>query len=240
MYDLSELSSVKRHWLLKTSNIPGRFIGLEPADIVAKTGSFNPDVSDWIDTVLEGSVIKNIGHIGTTGVGLLFDGVPGLGKTTNAVVAAMEILRRLPEDDASAARILGMKREDYGIKSRPIYYLTYPEFLSRKKSTFDADPDDKRQMTYEMDGYHGRSNYDWLNVRVLVIDDLGKEYGSKYDDTSFDEILRLRYDRGLPTIVTTNVKLENWESQYGAAMASFAKEAFNRVTILGDDLRDKA
>ena len=36
---------------------------------------------------------------------------------------------------------------------------------------------------------------------------LGKEYGSKYDDSSFDEILRLRYDKSLPTIVTTNVAL---------------------------------
>jgi DNA replication protein DnaC len=115
--------------------------------------------------------------------------------------------------------------------------MTYPEFLSRKKSTFDADPEDKRNMVYELDGLHGRSKFDWLNVRILVIDDLGKEYGSKYDDTSFDEILRLRYDKGLPTIVTTNVSLENWEAQYKEAMASFAHEAFVRVPIIGSDLR---
>jgi hypothetical protein len=41
----------------------------------------------------------------------------------------------------------------------------------------------------------------------------------------------------LPTIVTTNVRLENWESQYSEAMASFANEAFIRVPILGSDLR---
>jgi DNA replication protein DnaC len=115
--------------------------------------------------------------------------------------------------------------------------MTYPEFLSRKKSTFDADGEDKREMNYELDGFHGRSKFDWLNVRVLVIDDLGKEYGSKYDDTSFDEILRLRYDKGLPTIVTTNVRLENWEAKYGEAMGSFANEAFVRVPIIGADMR---
>ena len=70
-----------------------------------------------------------------------------------------------------------------------------------------------------------------------MIDDLGKEYGSKYDDTSFDEILRLRYDKALPTIVTTNVRLENWEAEYREAMASFAQEAFIRVPIVGADLR---
>ena len=149
----------------------------------------------------------------------------------------MEVVRRLSTDDNLAAHTLGMSQSDYGMKIRPIYYLTYPEFLSRKKSTFDSDGDDKQTMVYELDGFHGRCKLDFLNVRILVIDDLGKEYGSKYDDTSFDEILRLRYDKGLPTIVTTNVRLENWEAQYSEAMASFAQEAFVRVPIIGTDLR---
>ena len=237
MYDINELSPIKKHWLLRNSNIPRRFLGLGVEDITARAGSFPEEVSDWIDSVVEGHVIKGIGNIGTNGVGLLFDGGPGIGKTTHAVVAAMEVLRRIPEEDLLAAKVLQMKDSDYGISARPVYYMTYPEFLSRKKSTFDADPETKREMTYELDGLHGRSKFDWLNVRILVIDDLGKEYGSKYDDTSFDEILRLRYDKGLPTIVTTNVRLENWEAQYKEAMASFAHEAFIRVPIIGSDLR---
>jgi DNA replication protein DnaC len=237
MYDINTLSSLKRHWLLRTSNIPRRFLGLEPQDIIDRSGSFPTEVSTWIDDSVNGHVIKQIGNIGVNGVGLLFDGGPGIGKTTHAVVAAMEFVRNLPEDDLLAAKILGMKDSDYGLTCRPIYYMTYPEFLSKKKSTFDADHDDKRNMVYELDGFHGRSKFDWLNVRILVIDDLGKEYGSKYDDTSFDEVLRLRYDKALPTIVTTNVRLENWEAEYKEAMASFAHEAFVRVPIIGSDLR---
>ena len=214
-----------------------RFLGLEPSDIVERSGSFPVEVSTWIDDVLGGHVIKNIGNIGVNGVGLLFDGGPGIGKTTHAVVAAMEIVRRM--DETYGAKLLHMNDSDYGIKSRPVYYMTYPEFLSRKKSTFDAEPEDRREMTYELDGIHGRSKFDWLNVRVLVIDDLGKEYGSKYDDTSFDEVLRIRYDKGLPTIVTTNVVLGNWEAKYGEAMGSFAHEAFVQVPIIGSDLRGK-
>jgi DNA replication protein DnaC len=194
-------------------------------------------VTTWIDDCVSGQIIKQIGNIGVNGVGLLFDGGPGIGKTTHAVVAAMEFVRRLPDNDAEAAKVLGMSSSDFGIGARPVYYMTYPEFLSRKKSTFDSDFDDKKQAVYEIDGFHGRSKFDWLNVRILVIDDLGKEYGSKYDDTSFDEILRLRYDKALPTIVTTNVRLENWEAEYKEAMASFAHEAFIRVPIVGADLR---
>jgi DNA replication protein DnaC len=147
----------------------------------------------------------------------------------------MEVIRRIPEENL--ARVLHYEPSNLGLTTRPIYYMTYPEFLSRKKSTFDAAPEDRREMNYELDGLHGRSKFDWLNVRILIIDDLGKEYGSKYDDTSFDEILRIRYDKGLPTIVTTNVMLENWADKYGDAMGSFANEAFLKVTMIGDDKR---
>ncbi|NBT46511.1 MAG: hypothetical protein EBT07_01655 [Actinobacteria bacterium] len=236
-YDLSTLSSMKRHWLLRNSNIPRRFLGLDTSDVAKVSGEFPPTIDDWLTDVLSGIIIKKIGGLGTTGVGLLLDGGPGIGKTTHAVVTAMEFIRRLPEDDESARNILQISSSDYGMNCRPIYYMTYPEFLSKKKSTFDADHDEKREMMDDIEGLHGRSVYDWLNARVLVIDDLGKEYGSKYDDSSFDEILRARYDKSLPTIVTTNVKLENWEVKYSEAMASFAHEAFVRVPIVGSDQR---
>lgn len=80
MYDISELSSLKRHWLLRTSNIPLRFIGLEPSDISERAGNFPTEVSQWIDDSLSGQVIRQVGNIGVNGVGLLFDGGPGIGN----------------------------------------------------------------------------------------------------------------------------------------------------------------
>jgi DNA replication protein DnaC len=234
-YNLGELSSLKRNWIFSRSNIPRRFMGLEPADLMKRTGKFPEIIDEWIDLVFEGKVIKNIGGLGTTGVGLLFDGAPGLGKTTHAVVALMELVRRMPEEDV--AKIMHIPSSLSPIEVRPIYYMTFPEFLSRKKALIEADSESRPDLYREMEGFHGRAKEDWLNVRVLVLDDLGKEYGSKYDDTSFDEILRSRYDKGLPTIITTNVSREKWEGQYGAAMGSFAHEAFHRVAISGKDLR---
>lgn len=234
-YDINTLSPMKKFWLLKNSNIPNRFLGFGPEDTEEKSGPFPEIINAWIDDVVDGKIIKGIGNIGTTGVGLLFDGSPGIGKTTHAVVAAMEVVRRIPDENLS--RVFHFKESELGLTTRPIYYMTYPEFLSRKKSTFDAVPEDRREMNYELDGLHGRSKFDWLNVRILIIDDLGKEYGSKYDDTSFDEILRIRYDKGLPTIVTTNVLLEQWSDKYGEAMGSFANEAFVKVNMIGDDKR---
>lgn len=239
-YDIGQLDPLKRHWLTKASNIPTRFFGLEPRDLMERTGGFPEEIADWLDMVNEGKIIKAVGGLGDTGVGLLFDGTPGLGKTTHAVVSLMELVRGLPEDEADLRKVLKYNGNDLTLNSRPVYYMTFPEFLSRKKSMMDADPESKRVMFQEMEGLHGRASDDRLNVRVLVLDDLGKEYkGNGYNDASFDEVLRSRYDKGLPTIITTNVDRENWAKQYGEAMGSFAHEAFTRVRILGEDLRKK-
>jgi DNA replication protein DnaC len=242
MYNFDELSPMKQRWIFFNSNIPRRFIGLEPSDIEKLNGSFPSEIEDWLDAVIEGNVVRCIGGLGTTGVGILFDGAPGLGKTTHAVTTIMELIRRLPEADSEAtANALGIDAQNYAQYAnslRPIYYLTYPEFLSRKKAIFEADQDAKVKMQLEMEGFHGRCADDRYNVRVLVLDDLGKEYkGAGFNDASFDEVLRSRYDKGLPTIVTTNVARENWGKQYGEAMGSFAFEAFHRVAILGKDHR---
>jgi DNA replication protein DnaC len=237
-YDVLSLDPIKQQWLLRNSNIPRRFLGIDKDDLKEHAGSFPNEINTWLENVLEQKVVKRIGGLGTTGTGLLLDGAPGLGKTTHAVVTAVELVRSLPEDSREARNILKFREKDYGLSCRPVYYMTYPEFLSRKKAMFDADPETKKEMFLEMEGFHGRATEDHMNVRVLVLDDLGKEYkGSGFNDASFDEILRSRYDRALPTIVTTNVLLEDWETQYGKAMGSFAHEAFERVRIVGEDRR---
>jgi DNA replication protein DnaC len=230
------LTSLQRHWIL-SGNIPNRFIGMTPADVTERIGKFSPVIDSWITDVLDGKVVKTLGGIGKTGVGLLFDGGPGLGKTTHAVVTLLELIRRLPASPDEARKALGYSAVDFSRASRPVYYMTFPDFLNRKKSMFDAEPDQKRELQLEMDGFHGRAVSDHLNVRVLVLDDLGKEYGSEYNVAGFDEILRSRYDKALPTIVTTNTPREQWKNKYGDAMGSFVHEAFKRVIIGTTDLR---
>ncbi|CAB4123899.1 DnaC DNA replication protein [uncultured Caudovirales phage] len=219
--------------------MPIRFAGWTKERITESTGKFPVEIDEWLEDMLTGKVIRDPGGLGTVGVGLLFDGGPGEGKTTHAAVAAMEFVRRLPDDEASARQILHTKVGEYGRALKVIQFLTFPEFLSLKKSAFDAEPDERRELHRVMEGLHGRAKEDWLNVRLLVVDDLGKEAGSRYEDTSFDELLRARYDKGLPTIITTNYMREDWAVQYGEAMGSFAYEAFHRVRIQNKDLRKR-
>jgi DNA replication protein DnaC len=234
---LNEISSLKRYWITKSSNIPVRYHGWSKETISESSGRFSKQVDAWLDLAMDGEVIKKAGAVGTTGVGLLFDGDPGMGKTTYAAVTAMEFVRRLPDDEAEMTRLLGARQGDVGYKFRAIHYLTYPEYLHMKRSAFDADPEEKRELNLYLDGFHGRSKEDHLNVRLLVIDDLGKEHKTSWNESQFDELLRTRYDKGLPTIITTNVVRENWGDVYTEAMGSFVYEAFQQVKLSGKDLR---
>lgn len=230
-YDINSLSRLKRAWITYNSNIPPRFFGFSREDIINDLGSFPKEVDTWLEQAWDCKIIKRQGGLGTTGVGLMFDGPPGRGKTTHAVTTMMEFIRHLPEDEAAMAKILGYKPEDFSMKSRPIYYLTFPDLFNRKKAIFDARDEERQRLIDEMEGLHGRAKDDRLNVRLLVLDDLGKEYGSTFNDSAFDEILRSRHDRTFPSIVTTNVLRENWGKQYKDAMGSFAYEAFRQVTL---------
>jgi DNA replication protein DnaC len=238
-YEIGKLSPYKRHWLTKTSNIPVRFWGFEPSDIIRDKGSFPDVITHWVQDATDGKLIKNPGDLGNTGVGLLFDGAPGMGKTTHAVTALSEFIRSLPDDEEEARKILHMSSSDFGMKARPVHYTTMTDLIWKKKAAWDAEGEERSRLISEMEGFHGRSSDDRMNVRVLVIDDLGKEYGSNYDTFSFDEVLRARYDQGFPTVITTNVPRAAWAARYGEAMGSFVHEAFRQVKLSGDDLRKK-
>jgi DNA replication protein DnaC len=210
-----------------------RLWGRIPTSLTANAG-WSGLVENWVQDVVSGQVIRNPGSA-TTGRGLLFSGPPGLGKTTTAVVAAMEVLRRVEASERKA--VLGYSDSDMSLRCRPVYYLTLIDYLRQRKASFSASGAEYAQMTDELDGYLGIAKNDRLNVRVLVLDDINKQYGSEYDDHSFDAILRTRYDRALPTIITTNVPANLWAAKYGTVMESFFNEAFVPVEVHGVDLR---
>jgi DNA replication protein DnaC len=83
----------------------------------------------------------------------------------------------------------------------------------------------------------GESLDDAYNIRVLVVDDIGKEHmsASGWQKTLVHDILRSRFNNGLPTIVTTNLPVKSWSAAYGEATGSFIHEAF--VTIELESIR---
>jgi DNA replication protein DnaC len=106
-------------------------------------------------------------------------------------------------------------------------FMDYPKLLRLKKSTWDEENEKSSRL---LDSIYGDAGI--LNLGVFVLDDIGKEYrtASGWAENVFDELLRSRYNAGLPTIITTNVELAQWD-KYGPAMESFAHEAFVNVAV---------
>ena len=208
MYDLNKLAPSIRHRILR-ANLPMKSIGMELSDL--DNGPAADKVKIWLEQVQAGVVIKSPGSP-FSGLGLLLVGLPGHGKTTLASVAVQELIRTMPFDT-----------------EQPALFMDYPKFLRLEKTAFsDPSVEDDLRKIYGDDRH---------SIPLFILDDLGKEYRTQagWAENVFDALLRARFNTGLPTIVTTNVKTSKWRATYSEAMASFAHEAFMWVEVESDN-----
>jgi len=216
MYDLSkEAPSIRKQ--IVQCGLPMKTIGKEFSDLDPTPAL--ESVKKWVARVINGEIIQKAGSP-SCGLGIMLVGNPGHGKTTMASTALQSLIRGIPAD------VLGIPG---GYPKRIGGFMDYPKLLRLQKSQF-SDEDEATQIL--LDGIYGDSDR-MNNVRVFVLDDIGKEYrtASGWAENTFDALLRSRFNAGLPTIVTTNVPLENWGSVYGSAMGSFAMEAFIPIEV---------
>jgi DNA replication protein DnaC len=73
----------------------------------------------------------------------------------------------------------------------------------------------------------------------LLLDDIGREYQSEsgWSAQELFDTLRFRYNRRLPTLLTSNVPVSEWERRYTEGLSSFVHEATDIVVVEGDDYR---
>lgn len=81
-----------------------------------------------------------------------------------------------------------------------------------------------------------------VNSRVLLLDDVGKEFRTKTNlaESTFDSVLRRRVQDGKPTFMTTNMLLSEMETGYGAAIFSLLREVSITEEVAGQDFRKVA
>lgn len=221
MYKLTDLQLVRRSWV-KVAGIPKARVGYLLRDCVAITEDDMDTIKSWLKLVKGGSVIRAVGKK-SCGLGMLIYGKPGIGKTTLSLAIIQELMTKLPLEAFAPT--------ENKIILKPCYFATFNDVLDLKGRNMNDEVTEEDILLW--DGILGECKDDSYNVRVLVIDDLGKEHASLsgWQKNQLHHVLRTRFNNGLPTIVTTNIARDDWDGLYGDATASFAKEAFVYLPI---------
>ena len=227
MFKLEELKPRRKAWV-RVANIPNNRLGWVLEDCVKVTADNIKRIRAWMSAFEKGDVVRSVGNP-LCGKGLLLWGEPGHGKTTISLAVIQEIMQNFSLESFDVA--------DSNVLIRPCYFSTFNDILDLKGKTMEGSATDDEEVLYQ--GMLGDCPNDAYNIRLLIIDDLGKEHTSMsgWQSNMFHHVLRTRFNNGLPTIVTTNIELKNWASEYGDATESFANEAFIYLPIKSTDLR---
>jgi len=92
-------------------------------------------------------------------------------------------------------------------------------------------------------GYNDRSQGDFLDrvctIGLLVLDDLGVEKQTEWVSEKLYQIINGRYNAMLPTVVTSNLSVENVEELLGQRLVSRLLGCCKIVALEGEDRRLK-
>ncbi|MBR5513279.1 MAG: ATP-binding protein [Ruminococcus sp.] len=72
---------------------------------------------------------------------------------------------------------------------------------------------------------------------LLILDDLGTEFESKFYNSAIYNIINSRLVKGLPTIINTNMDFSALSLRYGGKVASRITTIYNCLEFKGDDVR---
>jgi len=234
MYKQDDLKIRRRTWL-KLSGIPehaANSVGWLLSDCIDLDEDTARSVKSWVNHVKNRRVIRASGEK-LCGKGVMIFGDPGFGKTTVASAMLQEMITSFMMDSFDAPN---------SVLVRPVYFASFNNLISLKGEIISNEAHDSDEKLFQ--GVMGDCKDDAYNIRVLVIDDIGKEHMSQsgWQRNLLHDIIRSRHGRGLPTIITTNLSPEDWADVYGTATGSFINEAFYLIGVKSKagDLRLKA
>ena len=76
-----------------------------------------------------------------------------------------------------------------------------------------------------------------INAELVILDDLGSEFQTSFTDSVLYEILNDRLNLGKPTIISTNLSMEELNKKYNERIVSRLTGNFLPFMFLGNDIR---
>lgn len=169
--------------------------------------------------------LKSLNDRRASGQGLTFLGPSGVGKTLLASIVLNSAESQGYRIEAiELARYVGLHKDQFSL-------------AQLMKETHEDEIVDQyvkvRQHVRYIQGLSKRSA-DWV-----LLDDVGREFpsGSGWSQGEFFDTLRSRWNRGLPTILTTNLPMIELEYRYTEGLTSLLMESSEIITVEGDDYR---
>jgi DNA replication protein DnaC len=106
-----------------------------------------------------------------------------------------------------------------------VLFMTAPDLLDFLRTTFGANS----EITYDESFNRIR------NMPILILDDLGVENPSGWAKEKLFQLLNYRYSAELPTVITTNVELEELDPRLSSRMME--SQIVSHLKILAPDYR---
>lgn len=153
--------------------------------------------------------IENLSVPFNKGIGMLLLGSNGTGKTTIASVLVKEAF----------------------IQRYSTKMLTFVEYMNLYTSLWnEKDVFNRGIIQEELDRVK--------SLEFLVLEEIGKHIDSKISAPILEDLLRYRENKGLPTIICTNLEVESIETMFGASVLSLLKGNCRAYRLVGDDHRE--
>lgn len=119
----------------------------------------------------------------------------------------------------------------YRYTSRRCTFMEYITEYTRLWNIKNAD---------EKEQAEGMFYHKYKAVEFLVLEEIGKELDTKLSPTVLEDLLRYREERGLVTIICTNLEPKDVIERYGNSVGSLIKGNFTPVRIVGSDKRTQS
>lgn len=153
----------------------------------------------------------NLDYAFDNNVGIFFYGANGVGKSTLASLIIKEAYRRR-----------------YKAKR-----CTFSDYISEYTKTWNLE----KATHWGEDDPVGLFYHNYKAVDFLVIEELGKERESELALTTLEDLLRYREEKGLPTIICSNLSPKKVEERYAKSNFSLLRGNFQAIQLEGEDLR---